>query len=177
MPPGEGPARPGRGRRAAARLLFFAFLWFVLTEGESGSWIVGGPTVLLAALASLALPSPASWRWRPAGAARFVPYFLRQSLRGGFDVSRRALDPRLPLQPALVRHPLRLPPGPWRIFFANTVNLLPGTLSAELEEDRIIVHVLDAGPDSLRELGEVEEKVADLFGIALPPAAAEAARG
>ena len=57
----------------------------------------------------------------------FAGYFLRESLRGGWDVARRALSPALPMSPALVRFLLRLPPGSARWLFCNTISLLPGT--------------------------------------------------
>ena len=158
---------PAVWSRAMVRLAFFAFLWVILTGGDPGSWIIGGPALLLATWVTLHLRPPISWKWRPAGVLRFIPYFLRHSLNGGIDVSRRALSPGRPLDPALVTHDLRLPPGPSRVFLANTLNLLPGTLSAELEDGRLTVHMLDAALVNVMELRRVEERVADLFGLEL----------
>jgi multicomponent Na+:H+ antiporter subunit E len=155
-----------KGRRTVLRLVFFTFLWIILTRGEGSSWIFGVPAILMAALLCLDLPSRISWRWRVRGALRFIPYFIWHSLRGGIDVSRRALSPGRPLDPALIYHPLRLPPGPARVFLANTINLLPGTLSAELAEDYLTVHMLDARPTNIMELQRVEKYVAALFGVA-----------
>ena len=39
---------------------------------------------------------------------------------------------------------LRLPPGISRALLANTLSLQPGTLSVELADDRLHLHVLDA---------------------------------
>lgn len=50
---------------------------------------------------------------------------------------------------------------------ALTVNLLPGTLSAEIEPNMMKIHVLDTQKDFLEELEAVEQHVASLFGIAL----------
>jgi multicomponent Na+:H+ antiporter subunit E len=151
------------------RLVFFAALWIVLTRGAWSSWVFGVPAILTAALLSLGLRSGIPWRWRFMGALYFLPYFLWHSLRGGIDVSRRALSPRRPLDPALVFHRLQLPPGPARVFLANTINLLPGTLSAELTEDWLTVHMLDARLTNVMELQRVEEHVAALFGLSLAP--------
>jgi multicomponent Na+:H+ antiporter subunit E len=52
---------------------------------------------------------------------------------------------------------------------ANTVSLLPGTLSLELGTDCLQVHVLDEGKDFLPELEKVEQRVAAMFSISLPP--------
>ncbi len=151
---------------AAARLVFFSVLWMILTHG-AGGWLIGAPAVLLATFLSLGLHAPIPWRWRPMGLVRFAPYFLWQSLRGGLDVSRRALTPGVHIDPAIVHHTLRLPPGPSQVFFANTINLLPGTLSAELHRGQLTIHMLDAGLEYVMELTRVEERVADLFGVDL----------
>jgi multicomponent Na+:H+ antiporter subunit E len=159
----------GRGLRgAAARLIFFSLLWAILTQG-AGGWIIGAPSILLATLLSLGLHAPIAWRWRPMGVLRFVPYFLWQSLRGGIDVTLRALHPSLPIDPAMVDHTLSLPPGPSQVFLANTINLLPGTLSVDLHEGHLKIHMLDAGLEYVMELKRVEERVADLFGVELAP--------
>lgn len=96
-----------------------------------------------------------------------MPFFLWRSLNGGVDVARRALQPRLPISPGLFDHRWRLPPGLPRVFMANTVSLLPGTLSAELEDDRLRVHVLDHTAAFASELTLIEARVARLVGLNL----------
>lgn len=152
-------------RRLLALLVLaaiFSLLWWALTEGEP-AWGVGAPVILLATVAAWRLRLPGRVRLSLAGTLRFLPYFVWQSLRGGVDVARRALDPRLPLDPALLVYRLRLPPGPARVFLADVVSLLPGTLSAELAGDRLRLHVLDraSAPAAVREL---EGRVGALFG-------------
>jgi len=89
------------------------------------------------------------------------------SLIGGIDVAWRAFHPRLPIAPDLIEYPLRLPPGQSQVFMANTVNLLPGTLSAALDRNIMKVHVLDSQKDFLSELEAVEQNVARIFGLSL----------
>ncbi|MEA3243826.1 MAG: Na+/H+ antiporter subunit E [Pseudomonadota bacterium] len=149
----------------AFRTVMFALLWWILTEGAMNSWLVGAPVVVFAVLASRALLPGVSWSL--PGIVRFVPYFLWRSLYGGLDVARRALHPRLPISPELCEHRWRLPPGLPRVFMANTVSLLPGTLSAELDEEHLHVHVLDHTGDFASELTVIEARVAGLFGLNL----------
>jgi multicomponent Na+:H+ antiporter subunit E len=129
------------------------------------SWLVGAPVVVFAALASGALLPGVSWSL--PGIVRFVPFFLWHSLHGGVDVARRALHPRLPIAPGLLDHRWRLPPGLPRVFMANTVSMLPGTLSAELDEEFLRVHVLDQTGTFASELALIEARVARLFGLHL----------
>ncbi|HSK86317.1 MAG TPA: Na+/H+ antiporter subunit E [Rubrobacter sp.] len=159
-------------RRAAPRVVLLALLWWVLTGGETDSWLVGSFTIAGALIVSLALLPAGGWRWTLTGVGRFVPFFLWQSLVGGLDVALRALRPARPLDPAFLEYPLGLPSDPARVFMANTVSLLPGTLSAELEGQRLRVHTLTENPKVLENLRELESRVAGLFGLEL-----EAVRG
>ena len=151
--------------RLGFRTVLFALLWWILTEGAMYSWLVGVPVVLFAALASGALLPGTSWSLH--GILRFVPFFLWHSLRGGVDVAGRALHPRLPISPGLLKHQWRLPTGLPRVFMANTVSLLPGTLSAELDEEFLQVHVLDLSGAFESELAVIEVRVARMFGLNL----------
>ena len=149
------------------RAVLFALLWWILTDGAMDSWLVGTPVVLLTTLVSVMLLPSSSWSF--TGMVRFVPFFLWRSLRGGVDVARRALHPQLPISPGLFDYIFRLPPGLPRVFMVNTVSLLPGTLSSELGVNCLQVHVLDERKDFLSELEKVEQRVAAIFGISLPP--------
>ncbi len=148
------------------RIALFAALWWIVTEGAAGAWVLGAPAVLLAAAVSIALLPPTSLVWSEL--LRFVPFFLAHSLQGGIDVARRALHPALPIAPGFVDYPLRLPPGLPRVIMINTMVLLPGTLSVEVVENRLTVHVLDERKDYLAEFETVESRVARLFAILLP---------
>lgn len=147
------------------RVALFSLLWWVLTGGERSSWLIGVPAVLAASLVTVGLgPLPRS-RVHVLGLARFLPFFIWRTLLGSADVAWRALHPRLPISPSLEIYPLRLPAeGPARVFFANAVNLVPGTLCAELHEQSVTVHVLNGGRRALDKLEELEVLVAALFG-------------
>lgn len=145
--------------RLIVRALGFAVLWAILT-GAKG-WAVGVPVIALATTMS-ALATPVS-RWSLAGIAQFLPYFLWNSLRGGVDVAARALNPALPIDPAVVRYEMRLVSAEARVLMADTVTLLPGTLSADLQGNVLFVHVLNASGFSMGTLDTLQQRVADLF--------------
>jgi multicomponent Na+:H+ antiporter subunit E len=171
----------------ALRTLVAASVWWVLVEGEGGGWLLATVIPIGAVLASLRLVPVIRWRVRPIGLLRFAPFFIAQSMAGGIDVARRALDPRLPVAPGFMDYPVRLPPGAARLFFTGTIGLLPGTLSVALvpgglEDEhggeiaeagdgagdaRIRVHLLDSAASSEAKLRRLEERVADLFGVRL----------
>src|SRR5690554_2629282 len=102
------------------RLIVLILLWLVLSEGEVRYWgvILGG--VVAAALVSLLLAPTTELSLSPVGLARFVPFFLMQSVLGGWDVALRALSRSPRLDPVYVECRLRLDAEPVRVLVANT---------------------------------------------------------
>jgi len=147
------------------RTALLATLWWALAGGTA--WAFGAPVVLLALGSSFVLQPTRRARLRPLALVGFAGFFVRRSLRAGIDVAWRALSPHLPLVPATIEYHLRLPSGPSQVFLANTLSLLPGTLSVDLRGDTLEVHVLDERLPIEQELSAAEARVAALFGQAL----------
>lgn len=145
-------------------LLLFFLVWWVLAEPRPGVWLAAAVAVAAGGVLHGVLGGgdPARHRVRPMGLLHFVPYFLWQSVKGGADVTRRALAPSLPLDPDLLEYRISLPPGAPRVFFTGALSLLPGTFSARVAEDRLTVHLLTAEGAEAR-IRELEERVARLF--------------
>jgi multicomponent Na+:H+ antiporter subunit E len=148
-------------------LVVAAAVWAVLTQGEAGSWVVGVPAVVAAAAcgAWLTVPSPSAVS--PLGWLRFIPRFWGYAVAGGVDVAWRAFRPDMGLAPGLFEFPTRLPPGTARVFFMNTISLLPGTLSADVYGDTIRVHAVDTRQPNEEQLVRLEGLIAQLFGVEL----------
>jgi multicomponent Na+:H+ antiporter subunit E len=160
------PADPifrSRGFRALLALIPLAALWWVIAGGVPASWIIGGPAVLAAAWAVGRLGTGAGVRLSMAGLLRFLPFFVWESLRAGVDVALRTLAPRPRVEPGFLRYQTRLCEPAARVFLANCINLLPGTLAAELEADWLTVHTLSTEANNEAELRRLELAVARLF--------------
>ncbi|TVS08911.1 MAG: cation:proton antiporter [Gammaproteobacteria bacterium] len=155
----------------SARVAVLAAIWWVLTGGETSSWDWGVPAVLVAASLRPGLGSGGAWRLSLMGLLRFLPAFVWYNMRGALEVAILALDPRRHPDPVLIGYPLRLPPGPARVFMANLINLVPGTLSTRLTVRGIEIHVLTASVSVTRTLTILERRVADLFALQLAPGA------
>ncbi len=93
----------------------------------------------------------------------FFAFFLGHSLLGGIDVSRRAFSSISTLNLALIEYRWGLPPGPARIFFANTISLLSGTLSVDFGSTRLLIHTLDTQPRLAEELRQLETMINNIF--------------
>ncbi len=160
------PAHPGR--EIAGRLLLFSAVWLLLAGTDPLSWLVGVPAVVATTWASQRL-AQRSRGLSMIGLFRFLPYFLVESVRGGFDVAQRVLRLRLRISPGFQTYRTGLDDPAARVFFAGTISLLPGTLSADLRGNVVHVHALDADSDLAPELQRLERRVADLFAQPLAP--------
>lgn len=166
---------PDALRAFSFRALALLLLWWMLSGGEG--WLFGGAASTLAAGLSLRLTPPAHYRLRAHRMPRFVVFFLLQSMLAGWDVARRTLRPALPLDPAFVQLPLRLPDGAPSWWLMLVVSLLPGTLSVQRQGRTLEIHCLDAGRDVEAGVRHTEAQIARLFGLdagAGPPARAHA---
>lgn len=140
-------------------LLLFG-LWLLLTDADRSGLPFG---VAAAAAAALAVPGGGAWPVSLAGWLRFAPWFVGRSLAGGLDVLRRALIPGRRLDPDWVTFDTTLDTPPARHLLAATVSLLPGTLVARLEGQRLTVHVLDRHLPVTAELRTLERRIAGLY--------------
>jgi multicomponent Na+:H+ antiporter subunit E len=141
----------------------FVGLWWVISKGAAESWLIGIPVVVGAVWASRRLAPGTGKRISLLGLLHFIPFFFWESLRGGLDVALRTLAPRMRIQPAFQHYRMSLKQPAARSFFTACVSLLPGTLAADLQEERLEVHVLNAGADVNTELNKLERAVARLF--------------
>ncbi|MBI5788449.1 MAG: Na+/H+ antiporter subunit E [Candidatus Schekmanbacteria bacterium] len=86
---------------------------------------------------------PLKWRhaivWR---LGLYVARRLKYIIHANIDLAERLLDPKLPINPAVIclKHDLQNPLA--RAILANTVSLTPGTLTVEIDENDIYIHFL-----------------------------------
>jgi multicomponent Na+:H+ antiporter subunit E len=170
MPGRLAQARPTL-QRFAVRVVWFGALWLVLVEGE-----LHHPSIALLAIAGAAAMGVrtgigSGWRLSARGLLRFIPYFVRVSFSGALDVALRAFRRHRALDPELLHHRARIPiDRPAFVFFADVMNLIPGTLCAGIDGREVTIHVIDRGRNPAERVTELEERVAALFGEPLEAA-------
>ncbi len=167
MPPAHDQGTThAAGNSARAVLLrgaaFFGF-WVVLIGVGLADLAAGVVAATAATWASLRLAPPGAGRVRFSALPGFTLRFLWQSVIAGWDVARRAFDPRLPLQPGFVRFPVRLPRGQARNAFASYTSLLPGTVPAEDDGESLLYHCLDVRQPVAAQLAAEETAFARAF--------------
>lgn len=144
------------------RLFLFSLIWWVLAEGVIREPLFPVIAVIMAVAVSLPLWPPRSWRWHPLEVLRFIPWFLWNSILGGFDVAMRACRPSMQLQPEIVEFESSIGKNP-TLLFVWTVSLLPGTACIRIDNDtQLKIHILSNSPEIIAKLHELERRLAKL---------------
>ena len=75
-------------------------------------------------------------------AITYWPWLVWQIILSAWTVSRIILSPSLPISPTLVRVKAPQKTDVGKVMYANSITLTPGTISADLDGDEILVHAL-----------------------------------
>jgi multicomponent Na+:H+ antiporter subunit E len=88
-----------------------------------------------------------------------------QIIKANIDVARRILHPGMPISPVVftIRAGQRTELG--RVTYANSITLLPGTVTMEVEGDRFTVHALSQEAAAELQRGEMNRRVCDVERI------------
>ena len=150
---------------ALSRGAGFLIFWLLLAGPDPVDLAVGVFAAAAATWTSLRLLPPSGRRLGYAALVQLAWRFRQQSLIGGWDVARRALDPRLPLRPGFITYPVRIPPGPARHAFGALTSALPGTLPAGVDDHGTLVyHCLDVEQPVAAQLAIDEELLLRVLG-------------
>ena len=133
----------------ATLLLFWILLNGSLAVGTVGVGLVVAAVIVLFFRETLSVLS--GHKLTPAAlwaTVLFVGYFLKELVKANLQMATIVLDPRLPIEPAIVAAKVRLTHPVARLLLANSITLTPGTLSVELTGDTLYVHwVVAKGTD------------------------------
>lgn len=97
----------------------------------------------------------------------YWPWLIKEIAKSSWDVSRRILDPRLPISPTLARFRPSQKSELGLVIHANSITLTPGTVAVEVEAGEFLVHALTregaadlAGSEMDRRVAALEQKAA-----------------
>lgn len=99
---------------------------------------------------------------------RLPGFVLRMTVRvavASVQVLRVVIDPRLPIEPEVIRQTVRFPSNAVRSTYANAITVTPGTLTLDVEGDTFIIHCLDARLAGDLLDGRLRSDVERLFGL------------
>ena len=96
-----------------------------------------------------------------AGVLWYWPWLAKEIVKSGLQVSRVILDPRLPIEPTLVRFRPSQKTDVGLTVHANSITLTPGTISVEVAPGEFLVHALTReGAEGVGAGSPMDERVA-----------------
>lgn len=96
---------------------------------------------------------------------RPIPYacwLISEIVKANLEVTRRILDPDLPIRPRMICIKANQKTDLGKVIFANSITLTPGTVSVDMEHDRIWVHALSHAEADDDASGDMDRRVCDL---------------
>lgn len=94
---------------------------------------------------------PAFWGW-----------LLLEVIKSSIEVARVVLSPSLPIQPRLVELTTHEKSDSGKVILGNSITLSPGTVTIDVDEDRLLVHCLTLESAASLTNGETERRTAKL---------------
>ena len=154
-------------RTSARWMLLLLALWLMLTAGDIASWIIGLPFIALAILLQPISDNSSNKFGRSLniiGLLQFIYFFIIESFRGGVDVSRRVLAAKPRVNPVFYDYHMQLQRSYAQQLFISSISLLPGTLCADIDENRLRIHTLDRHMETAEGIKRLESLVGKIFG-------------
>lgn len=94
----------------------------------------------------------------------YWPWLIKEIFKSAWDVTKRILDPKLPISPTLKRFTPSQKSELGIVIHANSITLTPGTISIEVDRGEFLVHALTeenaeglAGSEMDRRVAELEK--------------------
>lgn len=128
---------------------------------------LGGISILLAVILSARLDildREGAPYFAAFGILFYLPWLMREVFKANIVVIRACLRADLDINPSLVKVKTSCESDLAKTLFANSITLTPGTVSIEVEPNRLLVHALyeeAAGPTAFTEMDERSSRAID----------------
>lgn len=168
-----------RYRQAGGAALQFAALllfWLVLSGRFTPKYVIFG--VVSAALVTLLTSDLVSDIFKHEGAGQtgarlafskslrflaYLPWLLYQIIKANLQVARIVLNPKMPVDPALLQFSTQLKRRVAQVILATSITLTPGTVVIHLEDGRYIVHAIEPGAAGNLIAAKMQNRVGAIF--------------
>jgi len=97
----------------------------------------------------------------------YVPLFLWECLKANIDVALRVLNPKLPINPGIVKVKTTLKSDTALTFLANSITLTPGTFCVDIkpEEGILYIHWINVETENTEKATQlIVKKFEDILG-------------
>jgi len=123
-------------------------IWLILTQSFNPQELFTG--IIVSAIIALISPSIAGERVRNWFNIKryyylvvYLFYFIWQMIKSNIDVAKRVINPKLPINPGIVKVKTKLKSRSGKLALANSITLTPGTLTVDIVDQYIYIHWID----------------------------------
>jgi len=94
----------------------------------------------------------------------YLPVFLYYMVKANVDVMYRALHPKMPIRPGIVKIRTNLRSDAARTALANSITLTPGTMTVDLTDDGFLyIHWINVKSDDVEQATKVISQTFEWF--------------
>ena len=93
----------------------------------------------------------------------YLPWLFYKIVESSLHLSKLILHPALPIAPQLISVELKLRHRAAVVLLGNSITLTPGTITAEVDSNKLIVHAMDKVLSEDVVSKQIELKIADIF--------------
>jgi multicomponent Na+:H+ antiporter subunit E len=148
----------------ATFIVCYAF-WIIMTWSFAAEELIGGAVVSLAVAlfsARFFIHKDAFYLFNPKRFFTLIFYclviFVKELWKANVDVAKRALSPKLPINPGIVKVPVEMESEYGLAMLANSITLTPGTITMDIVEENgknyYYIHWIDVAVQDGKEAGE-----------------------
>ncbi|MDH3379576.1 MAG: Na+/H+ antiporter subunit E [Gammaproteobacteria bacterium] len=93
----------------------------------------------------------------------YLPWLFYKIVQSSLQLSKLILHPALPIAPQLISVESKLRHHAAVVLLGNSITLTPGTITAEVDRNKLIVHSMDNVLSEDLASKQIESKIADIF--------------
>ena len=93
----------------------------------------------------------------------YLPWLFYKIVQSSLHLTKLILHPALPIDPQLISVESKLNHHAAVVLLGNSITLTPGTVTAEVDRNKLIVHALDKVLGEDVEKKQIESKISEIF--------------
>ncbi len=74
---------------------------------------------------------------------KFTPLFLKNLVLSNIEIAKIVLDPKLPINPSIIKLEFNEVNNVDKLLISNAITLTPGTITLDVTDTHIYIHILD----------------------------------
>ncbi len=133
--------------------LIMMIFWILFTSTDIQELIIGVITsLIIVSMMNKLQPVLGDVKLNPKSIIYSIIYifvFLKELIKSNVDVALRVINPKLPINPGIVKVKTKLKSPLGRAILANSITLTPGTLTVEMKEEYFYIHWIDVTSENI----------------------------